>query len=420
MQDKLSGKKLLILGANKAEIEIVKAAKTLGIYTIVTDKHENWESAPAKYIADEAWNVSWSDIDTLYLKCKEHKIDGCLAGFSEKRVLCAQTLCQKLKKPFYSDGASLEIIFDKIKFKKACSDCGISVAKSFSLQENMKYPVIIKPADNGGSKGITICNRAKDLEQSFAGAMECSEQGRVTIEEYIVADEVMIYYTVHDGIIDLSAMCDRYMQRFGETITQLPIGYFYPSKYLKLFMDVGDEKFKKLIHSLGIQNGLIAFQAFVKDNDFIPFDPTYRLDGTMAYHIVSHENSMNVLEMLILYSLKGTMGDSISQFENPLFQRKYFELPVLLGKGIISAVIGMEDILHIPEVIHVHQRYDVGDEMKQCADFSQIFCRIHICSKNISDLKRIMNTIYHYLQIVDEKNNDMIIGRFDVDLLEKL
>ena len=50
----IQNNKLLILGAYRTEIEIVEAARIKGLYTIVTDNHENWDDAPAKKIADEA------------------------------------------------------------------------------------------------------------------------------------------------------------------------------------------------------------------------------------------------------------------------------------------------------------------------------------------------------------------------------
>ena len=56
---------ILILGGDYLEIEIVKRAKSLGYYTIVTDNHYDWMLSPAKQMADEGWNISWSDIDAL-------------------------------------------------------------------------------------------------------------------------------------------------------------------------------------------------------------------------------------------------------------------------------------------------------------------------------------------------------------------
>ena len=118
MFESLRGKKLLILGAYSTEIEIINAAKKLGVYTITTDNHENWDEAPAKKVSDEAWNISWSDIDLLKEKCISENVDGIIAGFSEKRVFQAEKLSNALGKPFYADGADLDTILDKLKFKQ--------------------------------------------------------------------------------------------------------------------------------------------------------------------------------------------------------------------------------------------------------------------------------------------------------------
>ena len=90
----LKGKKLLILGTTATETEIVNEAKKLGVYTIVTDNHTDWSLAPAKYAADEAFDISWSDMDALEKICRDRNVDGCLAGSSERRVEGGTALCK--------------------------------------------------------------------------------------------------------------------------------------------------------------------------------------------------------------------------------------------------------------------------------------------------------------------------------------
>ena len=69
MKPDLSGKKLLILGAGAVETTLVYRAKELGIHTIVTDYNLDHRLSPAKDIADESWDISWSDIDALEKEC---------------------------------------------------------------------------------------------------------------------------------------------------------------------------------------------------------------------------------------------------------------------------------------------------------------------------------------------------------------
>ncbi len=410
-------RKLLVLGAYSTEIEIVEEARRMGLYVIVTDNHEDWTDAPAKYVADEAWDISWSDIEALKTQCENCGVTGVMAGFSERRILCAQKLCAALGRPFYAEGAQLNRILDKVLFKQACIDSGVTVPRAYRYGEKIEFPVIVKPADNGGSKGITVCHCEEEFEPAYQKALAASDNKTVVIEQYIVADETMVYFTVHNGIADVSAMCDRYMHHFGTDITQLPIGYFYPSKHLDVFLKYNLDKFRRLIQNLGIKNGLIAFQSFVIGNDVIPFDPTYRLDGTMTYHICEAITESNVLNMLIGYSMTGTMGDDglITRIENPRFKKFGFELPVLLKNGTIKTVTGLDKIRSFDQVIHIHQFHFEGDTLSKTADFSQILCRIHMTADSVQSIKDTVQRVYEVLRVVDDYGEDMIICRIDLD-----
>ena len=419
MYEKLKGKKLLVLGAYSAEIEIVNAAKELGVYTITTDNHENWNEAPAKYVSNEALNISWSDITTLKDYCETKKVDGVLSGFSENRVLQGERLSRAIDKPFYANGADLETIFDKLKFKKACVEAGIVVPRQYSIGDSVHFPVIVKPADNGGSRGITICYNQNDLSQAYKKALQYSYSKTILIEEYINADDVMVFFTVHNGKSEVSAMCDRIMCRFDEKITQLPVGYMYPSKHLDTFVTYNQEKFQRLIRNLGVKNGLIAFQSFVRGNDVIPFDPTYRLDGTTSYHITEKCTSMNSLKMLISYSLTGSMGDDeyIKSHENPYFNKYCFQLPILLKKGIINRIEGLDGIMEMEDVILVRQSLFVGDELDKAADFSQMLCRIHLVADSLQNIIADISKIFAGIKVYGKDNEDLILYRFDPEAM---
>lgn len=409
-----SGKKLLILGAYRTEAEIVRCARAMGARAIVTDNHEDWSLAPAKHVADEAWDVSWSDIGALRRKCIDEGVDGVIAGFSERRVSCASELCSALGLPFYADGADTRTIFDKSLFRRACASSGIDVPRCYGEEDrNIRFPVIVKPVDNGGSRGVSICWDVRELEKGVALARKNSDSGEVVIEEYIVADEVMTYYVVHNGVATISAMCDRYMRSFDPQITQLPVGYRFPSRHLDFFMEKHNERFRNLIRSLGVSNGLIAFQSFVKDGRVMPFDPTFRLDGTMAYRATEKINGSNVLEMLIRHSLTGSMGDdaSIEARETPRFSVLAFELPVLLGKGMIARVSGLDEAREADGVYFVHEKVSAGDVMERPADFSQMLCRIQLVAEDEEDLEAKLSSVLGCVVAEGVDGRDMVLFR---------
>ena len=406
-------RKILVLGANKTEIEIINEAKKCGFYTIVTDNHTDWSLAPAKYVSDESWNVSWSDIDELYKLCFTNNVSGIMAGFSELRVVCAAKLAERLNLPFYAHNSKLDVITNKSLFKDACINANICVPASFSIDDDVKFPVIVKPNDNGGSRGISICYSRDELDVAFQRALEWSPTKSAVIEEYIIADETMVYFTVSEGKVFLSAICDRIMARLDKNITQLPVGYFYPSKYFEIFSKYNKEKFVSLIHNLNISNGLIAFQCFVRGNDFIPFDPTFRLDGTMAYQLTERINGIGSLKMLINCSMNGKMNDLdfIQSHENALFNKIAFQMPILLSAGRISRIEGLEKISNIEDVVYVYQGKTVGDFMEKKCDFSQMLCRIFIITDSMEKLFKDIDFVFSSIRVFDDNGKDMVAFR---------
>ena len=417
MMEELSGKKLLILGAYESEAEIVREAKRLGIYTIVTDNHTDWSMAPAKYVADEAWDISWSDIELLSKKCMEEKIDGCLAGFSERRVGCAQQLCNVLGLPFYSDGARLDIIFDKCKFKNACRECNIRVPKEYDLAEGVKYPVIVKPVDNGGTKGITICYSDEQLDKACDTAKSLSDSGKITIEEYLTSDEAVIYYYVQNGNAVFVAMCDRYVYKQKDRV-QLPTAYVFPSRYTKRSFESIDKKIQNLFKRLGVANGAMFLQAFVVDGEPVIYEPGYRLNGARENYILSAVNGIDSMDMLINYSLLRSMADyDIVAKNDPYLHGKYgCKLSPLIGLGKIADIRGMDRIADLPSVVKVVYNNNIGDEIDdgKMGTLQQV-----IVEDSLERLKDTIDFIQDNVEYVDSNGKSMMLEKFNTDLLLK-
>ena len=184
MFEELKGKRLLVLGATQDECQIIEIAREMGVYTITTDNHVDWDDAPAKKISDEAWDISWSDIPALAEKARERGVDGVLAGYSEFRTNCAIQLSRELGTSFYiRDEDQLAITRDKLLFKSICRQYNVPVARDFQVtaefrQEDLDaivYPVIVKPTDNAGSRGIRFCGDPSKIRECVEYALSFSD-----------------------------------------------------------------------------------------------------------------------------------------------------------------------------------------------------------------------------------------------------
>lgn len=424
----LNGKRLLVLGAARTDSQIVSAAKELGVYTIVTDNHENWDEAPAKKIADEAWNISWSDLPALIKKAKDRRVDGVLAGYSEFRVNYAIKLSRALGTFFYvTDENQLLITRDKLLFKETCRKFDIPVAKDFFVTAEMKqedldkivYPVIVKPADSGGSQGIRYCKSDKDIVDCIKYALSYSETKRVVVEETLHGHEIVAYYTIADGEIAFSSIFDKYERVEREGFNALMDAYMYPSNRIAVFLEKHDANVRKMLKSMKLKNGVISLQGFAQpDGSIVFFELGFRLGGTSAFHYTEYFNGVSHMKMLISYSLTGNMHREELSKEDATFKGNFACTYTMIAKdGVIGKESGLEEVIALPNVIKAYFFHLPGKKIINTGSQLSKTFRAFIVGKNIDEIKRTIRIIQDTIVVENTDGENMLFDHFDVSRL---
>lgn len=203
------------MGGINLACEIVETAKEMGVYTLVTDYLPD---SPAKKLADEALMLSTVDVDTIVDFCKENKIDGVFTNFIDAMLPYCQQVCEKLNIPFYLTPEQIEQYGIKDKFKQLCIENNVGAPKRFYIDpenpekdiDKVEFPVIVKPVDSSGSKGISVCKSKDELRAAFERALSYSRSKNIVVEKYFTGDEVTANYIMNDGNIKLSCIHDRY------------------------------------------------------------------------------------------------------------------------------------------------------------------------------------------------------------------
>lgn len=297
-------KKLLILGATYSELTIIERARAKGIYTIVTDNNTDYSKSPAKYVADEAWDISWSDIDTLTEKAKNVSIDGVLAGFSEFRVESMIKLCARLNLPCTLTLEQLEVTRDKIKFKKLCKSYGIDCISEYYYGGIIDYPVIIKPVDRAGSIGINVAKSSEEFEKFYKYAMALSPTKQVIIEDFITDGiKFDVYYFIANGHVSLLGTSDTIMCDGLSAAPILQKAWTFPSKHETAYLNSVDYKVREMLLDMGIVNGYVTMSAFYCNNAFCFFEAGFRLSGELSFNYYNKLMGINYLDSLIDYAL---------------------------------------------------------------------------------------------------------------------
>lgn len=415
----LKGKKLLILGGSSYMIDPVRKAKEMGVYTVVTDLH-GIDRCPAKLIADEYWDISLMDYDTLVPKIKNEMIDGILTGFTDAFLLAYQHLCELSGLPCYATKEQFELSIDKDEFKKLCRNNGVGVVPEYDIScfdrtvISKNNPVIIKPVDNSGSNGIFICDDPNDFDRLKKDSLSYSRSGKVLVEKYMQCDDVSFEYKIQDGEITLSSICDRFIHN-TPGVGSVTSGLIYPSKYLARYRAEQALKVVEMFRSIGLKNGVLFLQAFVDDNGFYFYEMGYRLSGGRHYVFTENQNDDSSLIQLINFALTGEMDSRrISEIASPDFKDICCQLSVLCRSAKIERIIGKDLVQAIPEVIDSLFSFREGDTIGKEGTSSQIFAKLHIVAHSFQDLKRVLSSIKDCLHVFDENNQDIIIDFFEI------
>lgn len=409
-----NGARVLILGGKPiGSCELVNFAKSRGAFVIVTD-YLSVEESPAKKIADEHWEISTADIDALEKLCRVHCVSAVMTGVHEFNIRKAIELCKRLGLTFYCTESQWDICSNKGTFKRLCIHNGISVAKeypsnnleSFSCND---FPLMVKPLDGSGSRGISKCENIDQLLKGITDARKYSQSDKVLIEEYIDADAVIIHYTAHKGEIIYSGMADKLSMKIeeGAPIMALQIA---PSIHEKKYLDSINEKVIRMFESIGVKEGPLWIESFVKNGRFIFNEMGYRLGGSMTNYLVERLYGINQLDILYNNAI-GEEGNSLLlKNQNKEF---YCIWPTHLKPGTISKIKGIDKLKKDPNLAALVMVHGVGDKIESWGSAQQVFAYLHFASTSVVDILNSMAKVSNTLFVEDVKGDNLLYSLFN-------
>lgn len=107
-----------------ASLELVEAARNVGIRPVVTD-YSDTKDSPAKLAADEYFDVNSADVDAVVELIEREQIDGVMTGYSDKMLPYYARICERAGLPSYATEEQLRLFTDKAKYKRLCREFGV-------------------------------------------------------------------------------------------------------------------------------------------------------------------------------------------------------------------------------------------------------------------------------------------------------
>lgn len=293
-------KKLCIIGANEFQNKLVLKAKELGFETHVFA----WEDgAVAKKNCDFFYPISITKKEEILKKCKEIKIDAVCSIASDLAMLTVNYIAKKLN----LIGNSLEcteMTTNKYEMRKKLIENNLP-CPWFKLieeledleKEDFKFPLIVKPIDRSGSRGINKVKNIKELTKALKIAKEVSFSNKVLVEEFIEGNEYSVECISQDGRHKLLQITRKYTTgspNFIET------GHIQPC-------DLKEEMFQKVeeiiinsLKALEIKNGASHSEIKIYNNEVKIIEIGARMGGDfIGSDMVKYSTGIDFLELVI-------------------------------------------------------------------------------------------------------------------------
>ena len=317
-------KSILLLGGSRQQVPVIQKAKDLGFRTVLIDYLSD---NPGKDIADVWYSESTTDIDAVYRIAKEEGVSGILAYASDPAALPAAIVCERLGLPT-NPSTSVEILGIKHKFREflqqnrfACpKHCSFS--KDISIEDlkksisEFKFPIVVKPTDSSGSKGVSFLKDTSELSEALSHAKDYSRNGILIVEEFIergFPDIIGGDIFVQDGRIIFYG--DMACIRGDKGKSLIPIGEKLPNGLNERQRSNLHNELDRLVKLLNIKFGELNIEVIIDREDkphFLEVGP--RAGGNMIPLQLAEAYNIDLLEANVLTA----MGERVNlNFENP-------------------------------------------------------------------------------------------------------
>ena len=340
-------KKILFLGGSLFQIPPIQYAKEQGHYVITCDYLPD---NPGHKYADEYHNVSTTDKDAVLELAKKLKVDGIVAYASDPAAPTQAYVGNKLGLPS-NPYESVEILARKDLFREFLKKHNFLVPKSNSFYnlddakdwiEELTFPIIVKPVDSSGSKGVTKVKKKKDIQSAFKYALGFSREKKIVLEEFFVRDGYQVAGDgfIVDGKLVFKCWANEHFDKLCNPL--VPIGESFPSIMNDYTLKQAHSETQRLLDLLGMKIGALNFDFhYNKNGDFSFLELGPRNGGNLIPEVIKYATGVD----LIKYTVDSALGFDCSnlKMENT---KGYYSCYMLhsLQDGIVKEIWYSDEI----------------------------------------------------------------------------
>lgn len=332
-------KKVLITGGSHAELPMIDALHRLGYYVISTGTNDDGLGHKE---ADEFIHGDFSDKEFITRIAKENGVSGIVSGCNDFAYISTAYACEKLQLGGHDSYETATIVHHKNRFRKVLKDsgCRYPAFRTFSKKEELlackdsfMLPLVVKPTDLTGGKGVMICQTWDEVVAAFDKALALSRQSQILVEEFITGTNHGVSALLKD-----QKVCFAFFDNEEYFLNKyLVSGAYSPSSLSDAVKNDIISQINAIADTLSLHDGLFHCQCIITDDD-IPYliDPCRRAPGDLYIRLVALSTGVDYPMEIVRAELGLSLSDDLSI---PKDQRNIARECIMAEKeGIIKAI----------------------------------------------------------------------------------
>lgn len=395
-------KKLLMLGGSMQQIPAIKRARELGNYVIVCDYLPD---NPGQYYADEYHNVSTTDLEAVLALAKMLGIDGIVAYASDPAAPTAAYVAGKLGLPG-NPYESVRLLTRKDLFRSFLREHGFNTPEAGGYDtyeqamldlERFNFPVMVKPVDSSGSKGVVKVYDRDGVRAAVEEALSYSRGGRFIIEEFIEKKGYQVSgdgFSV-DGRLVFTSFGNELYSGKG-TREYVALGEFWPSLLTQEQKEKVDGELQRLITALGMRTSAYNIEVILDKNDtpyVIELGP--RNGGSYIPQLIKYATGVDLID----YTIRGALGEPCGDLKMAPTHGVWSNYMILSKKTGVFRNLWFDESFKKRYLLEVHCTAQPGDVVHTYQNTTHSLGTILFKADTVKEMVELTENIERYYRV---------------------
>lgn len=397
----------IVLAGTRPHILLIEKLKQRGFYVILVDYLDN---PIAKPYADLHFQESTLNNEAVINIAREYNASLVISTCVDQANLTACYVSGKLGLPHpYSYETAMNVT-DKLRMKKIMMENNIPTSKYYNISESMiqdiydlKYPVIVKPADCNSSKGVRKVDDQKYLKEFINDALSLSRTHKAIVEEFVIGDEIGIDCFVQDGKAKVLMIKERRKINKNNNYIQQIYGCIWPMPVSEIVAKEAEIIANQITQAFGLITCALMIQAILCDNKIYVIEFGARIGGGESYSIIKRSTGFDYVEA----SIDSFLGNKIEQeYYNP---REFYADNFIYTKKGTFDYIKVDEALEKDGIIeYCYPIKQPGSEIGEELSSNNRVGTFVVKSHSIDGLKKKIDKALRGIEVYDISGNPIM------------